>query len=306
MKTQRRHELQTNALADRIGAFLVWVESNYKTVLGIVVAAIVIVGLYFVLNRNSSAKLERGWNAYYQAAADQNIETMRELAEDHQGTPAGTWARLWVADELLNSGTEQQFQDRSQANDDLRKSVEAYEQVLTQRIDPFLAHRAKLGIARAYESLDQLEEARKYYGELADDDKLTAFIAPQAEKRLTDLERARTKEFYDWFSAQDPKPSIEGGAGQLPFSAPSFDSPLSNEPGTFGSSASKFPDSVDIPTSTDDGKAAAGDPSAADPAAAEQKASPEASSETPPESSEAEPAADAADTPATDPEPTTP
>lgn len=246
MKTQRRHELQTNALADRLGALLVWFEANYRTVLGIAVAALLIVGVYVSLNRYSAAKLERGWNAYYQAQTQQNIEAMRQVADENQGTAAGTWARLWVADELLRSGVEQQFQDRSQANDDLRKAAADYEQVISQRVDSLLIQRAKLGLARAYESLDQLEEARKVYRELA-----TGVFADQAEARLADLDRPQTKAFYDWFAAQDPRPSLERGSGRSPFSAPSFDSQLPDEPGTFGSGASAFPSTLDVPAATE-------------------------------------------------------
>lgn len=239
MKTKRRHELQTNALADRLGAMLIWVEERYKLAVGAAVLVAAAVVAYLALSRSTAEKTQTAWNEYFAAMASQNPDSMRKVAEDHSGTVAGTWARLWIADQDLRIGIDQLFRDRPQANDELRKAISSYELVLQQEIDSLLEQRARFGLARAYESLDRLDDARKAYQELADKSKWKPepLYAKQAEARLADLNLPRTKAFYDWFASQDPRPSLQGGAGELPFSTPSLDAPLPEEPGALGPSA---------------------------------------------------------------------
>jgi hypothetical protein len=169
----------------------------------------------------------------------QNPDSMRKVAENYPATDAGNWARLWLGDQDLRVGIEQLFQDRPQANDELRKAVFNYELVLQQNVDSLLAQRTKFGLARAYESLDRLDEARKIYEELANTAKWEPepLFATQAEARLANLNLPQTKAFYDWFASQDPKPSLQGGGDGFPFSTPNLDSPLPDEPGSLGPSA---------------------------------------------------------------------
>lgn len=292
MKNQRRHELQTNALADRLGGVTLWIEENYKPVLGVVVALAVIVGVYVYLTNSSSAKVQTSWNAYFAAVSEQNPDAMRKVAEDYPSQLAGTWARLWLGDQLLQQGVDQLFQDRAQANDELRKAIAEYEAVLAHRVEPMVAQRANLGLARSYESLDQLDEARKVYRDLVDVNKWPdALFAEQAQARLDDLDRPQTKEFYDWFASQDPKPSIEGSRGEVPLDALKFDSELPDDP---VSNDTETPLSGETPVPD----APAGEPTTSETPAADAPAS----SETPAAEAPAtdEPAADDAAAPATE------
>ena len=283
MKTTRRHELETNALADRLGGVMLWIEENYKTILGALVAIGVIVGVYVMLSRSSAAKSEKSWDSYYTAMSTQNADAMRDVAENFADTTAGQWARLWLGDQLLQNGIDQLFQDRAQANDELKKAITEYETVLKERTDPLLAQRADLGLARAYESLDKLDDARKIYRELADESKWPdAAFAKEAQARLNDLERPKIKEFYDWFAAQDPKPSLEGSSGGLPFTPPGMDSELPDEPPTVTSDAAKFGEKPSTPEATEQ-------PAGEEPAKTEEKA-PEGSAPAAVESTESAPA----------------
>ena len=61
MKTERRHELQTNELADWLGTTIQFIEANFRTVLGVIVALAVVVGAGFYLKSESATRRGQAW-----------------------------------------------------------------------------------------------------------------------------------------------------------------------------------------------------------------------------------------------------
>ena len=64
MKTERRHELQTNQLADWLGESLLFVERYTKAIIATVVALAVVVLATFYLNYQSSRRQAAVWERY--------------------------------------------------------------------------------------------------------------------------------------------------------------------------------------------------------------------------------------------------
>jgi tetratricopeptide (TPR) repeat protein len=127
-----------------------------------------------------------------------------------------------LADTQLAKGVEALFKDRAAARKALEESIDDYRAVL-QAAPPgsLLAERATFGLASAYESKDELDNARQHYRELLDRWPDGAFSG-LAKDRLADLDRKTTKEFYDWFARQSPKPEPPQGPG-VPGEKPPFD-----------------------------------------------------------------------------------
>jgi hypothetical protein len=210
MKTERRHELQTNELADWLGKGVELVEQNARAAIGVVVALAVILAVYYFMRADSNRKRVAGWDRYFQAMNNRDAAEMLSIAEAYPRSPVGAWARLTVADNQLVTGINQLFQNRAEANDQLRRAVANYEEVERSSVaanEPLLRQRALWGLARAYESLNQLDKARAGYRQLADSKQWQhPLFALEAKRRLASLESQPTREFYDWFARHEPTP----------------------------------------------------------------------------------------------------
>lgn len=235
MKTARRHELQTNELADWLGDVLKTAEQYSRAIIASVVAVAVIAGLYAYQRYQSAAREAQLWDSYFRAYDLGGAKEMADLAEKYGETLAGQWARLNLADTELAEGTSQLFEDRAKATESLGKAVDHYQRLRKSAREPALQERATLGLARAYESQGRLEQAREEYKQL-----LARWpngvYADFVQSRLADLERDSTKAFYDWFARQEKKSPVAGEPGtpghRLPFDPGS----LPAEPPDVGSS----------------------------------------------------------------------
>ena len=205
MKTERRHELATNDLADWIGDKLEELRPYSTAIWATVLAALVLVfaGVYW--SRKSDAQLEAGWDLYFQARTQDTVGELRELADGDPKSPAGLWARSTLGDRRLAEGVNLLFEERAEAQQALADAVEAYEYVLSNAPSKsLLAERATFGLGEAFESQNELDKARAQYEALKSNWPDGAFSA-EADRRLADLDRAATKSFYDWFAKQEPK-----------------------------------------------------------------------------------------------------
>jgi hypothetical protein len=226
MKTERRHELQTNVLADWLGDKIQTVKPYSRAVLGGLIALAVILGVYFYLSRQRAAVAAAGWDLYFKAweqvRTRDNTEDLSDLAQSptYRDTAAGMWARIALADHNYARGENHLFSDRAQAKQELKIAVDSYASVANQSEYPLLAQRALLGKARALESLDDQDAARKAYQALADE--ADGLYQNEAKKRLADLSQDATKQFYDWFALENPPPQSQFAPG-IPGMRPDFD-----------------------------------------------------------------------------------
>jgi hypothetical protein len=300
MKTERRHDLKTNELADWLGKSMVRVEENYKVGLGIVAVIILIVAVWAYLRNSTAQQMQESWTAFQRASTQGNANELTDVATRYSDLPAGACARMMLADTQLRAGTDQLFADRADANDQLRRAFENYQLVIDSNADltPIVKQRALLGLARAAESLNDLPRAREAYQQLADTNRWPqAFYSKEAQIRLDALTRNSTKEFYDWFAKQEPRPALSpAGDGASLFQ----ESTLPSEPASSPMSTAPF----------NTAPAATAPPSdAAPPAetpAAETPAAPEGAAPATPAAPPTEPAAPATEPaapPATEPTP---
>ena len=215
MKTERRHELETNTLAAALGRGIERVKPYSEAGVGILFAAALIFGVTLYLSSRARTQEEEGWDQYFEAMGENGTDTLVDVAEQFRGTPAGAWARLRVADVQFFRGSELLFRNRAEGNDQLRRAVDNYQAVLDQAESDMLQQRARFGLGQAHESLNELEKASAAYHALADFYPDSA-LRLLADRRLEDLEKQSTKQFYDWFASQDPGPVFEPDSGAMP------------------------------------------------------------------------------------------
>lgn len=235
MKTERRHELQTNVLSNWLGEQIEILQPYSRAITATILGAAVLVGVYFFFTRQAALVDQRAWDDYLNAINSPNIDSLEDVVSRYEKTTVGTWAHLRLADVKLNEGIKALFENRSEARANLRAAVENYQFVLDHTREDLLLERATFGLARAYESQNDLAKARELYKKLEEWEE-GVYVAA-ATKRLTDLGRKPTKLFYDWFDKQNPK-SLEDEPGEPGKKLPFDDSGLDDEP-TFGKKSSK-------------------------------------------------------------------
>jgi hypothetical protein len=234
MKAERRHELQHNEVADWLAKAIERAKPYSRAIVGVALAATVLLITYVVLSNRSETRQTSAWNQYYKAINAPSPEgvqaDLEAVAETHKKTVAGHWAQVALADLQLGEGINDFFRDKSAAKKKLASAIEHYGEVVSLAEDPLLVARARYGMARAQESLGKLDDARETYKQIVQAPGTNAYAAV-AKLRLDDLNRTSTEEFYAWFAEQEPVPassssSLPGTPGErLPFDTSSFGSP---------------------------------------------------------------------------------
>ncbi|HTU27514.1 MAG TPA: hypothetical protein VMF30_19045 [Pirellulales bacterium] len=222
MKTERRHELETNQLAHSLAHWVDAVRPFLNTILVLILAALVAIGIYTVAKSRSATANASAWNEYFAALGRIDGSTrlkLEDLGEAHGGTPVGWWALCTAADLGLNEATNQLFRDKMLAQDILRSAADHYQTVLGQTSDPTLIKRASFGLAQAHECLGQITHAEEEYEAIVNKWPGTP-VAKAAEKRAKDLKRPETRQFYDWFAKQDIGKRITPGSNQPGLKSP--------------------------------------------------------------------------------------
>ena len=260
MKTERRHELQKNQLADQL-SHGIEAARPYTRLLGAVLLAIVaLVGGYAAYSARQSHKLQQAWDQYFAAleqasqvsgptdpAIDKARNQLTDLAEKYAGTPVGYWSALVAAELELDRGEKLLLSDKPLAKDHLTRAVDQFRTVLSNAPQGPLPQRALFGLARAHESLGDLEKARDEYDKLAKQYP-TGPYAEVAKQRAEDLNRDETKKFYDWLASYQPSKSMSKEPG-IPGQKQDFSlDNLGSEPG------SRLPSVVDDALPSANGK----------------------------------------------------
>ncbi len=295
MKTERRHELQHNTLADIMSDVGENAKPYAKAILGVLLAGIVVFGTYLYLSKRSEAEEAASWDLTWQALSNpetgKQMEQLREAADKFPDKQAGLWAQLTLADLELNRGVAALFIERSVAQNELRTAVEDYQAVEKHGTHPLMRQHALFGIGRADESLIQLDDARAAYDKLIKDYPNGPYFN-RAKQRVENLASDSTKRWYDWFRDAEPTASGKGspvgkGSDDFPFAEPdNFKPPMagttSPDKSTPKPSETKSNDKATKPveakpaeTKSDskatDGKATEAKPAPSEPAGADAK-----------------------------------
>ena len=225
MKSERRHELQHNDLAE-------WTmrayqgAAPYRTLIIGVALLLAVGGIAWSFWRShSEAQAADAWNAVEIPQAiilypnpmlrvnpifvnPQYADAMLRASSANAGTPAGDWARLLAADSCLYLGQSAVLLSKDESNKFYNEALKRYQESVDATTDSMARERAMFGKARTLESLGQLKEATDAYQKLNNDfPKGTyKFIATQ---RLEELAKPDSVEFYKALVMYNPKPKKE-------------------------------------------------------------------------------------------------
>ncbi len=322
MKTERRHQLQTNQLADQLGKTIESTKPYLKWIgIGVAAAIVLVLTVTFISHRQNVAT-GNAWAEYIQALSETDRQlALQDVATVYPGTAAATWAELAKADLNLGQGCQSIYQNKEEAEKLLNEAIEGYKSIVgSSPRDTFTAQRAQFGLGTAYETLGRLKEAREAYEEVLKRGETTA-VARLAKEHLDLLKSDEVQAFYDWFVAQKSMPTgpgsglpnLPGDLGELPdfpdLSIPGVATPPLTFPGSDGATtpppaatdpATPPPTATDPaapPATTDPATPPPADKPADDKPAAEQPAPEKPAEEKPPAPPEG-PAAPGGDAPA--------
>jgi len=206
MKTQRRHELQTNQLADTIGMYLQKIRPYQKQMLYGLVAIAVLAGAVLYLSTQQQARAGASWEDYFSAMVEQRPEALEEVARMHEGSTAALWAQQSAGDIKLAMGTSLLYRDRKEAVKNLKDAEKEFLAVEQRGAGyPLLLQRARYGLAQVYESLSEIEKARDYYGKVTAAEPDSA-LGQLAQRRREQISGPAAERWFAWFERQEPKP----------------------------------------------------------------------------------------------------
>ena len=225
MKTEHRHELKANDLEQAT----LQVESFYERhaaslqwgIIG--VAFLIACGIYYW--RTTSALEAAAWNELSQS---QSADDYAQVASDFSGSKAASWAKLREANSYLETYLRDAFENREKANTDLKKAKEILEGLAKQSGPKEFKQQVLFGYARNLEmsSNGDVKPAIEAYENLIKEIPDTIFKR-EAEHRIRALKSPSAKDFYAFFSKQNPKPAAPpkpndakaGALGGDPFKA---------------------------------------------------------------------------------------
>lgn len=244
MKSEHRHELQTNDLSKLTQKGARFVEEHaMKITIVICVITVAIAGYRIYATQAASTQA----NAWYDFSTARTPDDFAALVDNERvkGTVAADWAVLMGAEGRLSQSIQGMFTDRENAVTELTSARDDFQKLVDNR-DGMIKQRAIFGMARAEESLGNLEAARAAYSELAGDAFNGSVYQKQSQERAEYLAKSGPQAFYAWFQKQNPKPAeppkpdsgsgLPGGnifaPGELPFgSGPdSLENPLRDLP----------------------------------------------------------------------------
>ena len=205
MKSERRHELRENDLADSVEQLSERLRPYVTPILSVAIGVLVLVFVGLFVSSRWEATRSESWDTCLSALVTGDQEGFREVILRYPGTPAAQWSELILADRNLSEATDLLFAKMNPENDVARERLEmaaaAYADVLSQRPTGMVAERATMGLAKARESLGDLDQARRGYEAVANEFPASP-MANLATEHAEDLAQDKTKVFYSWFAEQ--------------------------------------------------------------------------------------------------------
>ncbi|MFO0867940.1 MAG: hypothetical protein U0935_03255 [Pirellulales bacterium] len=218
MKSERRHELQTNRLADWVGHQFEKILPYSRAILGGVLGLAIIGVAYTIITHQQHTSAGKAWQAYLEAIMERDVDNqvadLEAVATRETGNAAGLWALQTQADLDLDRASRMLFSNRDEALKILDRAQKNYEKVEQEsQRNATLLERARYGLGQVYECQGSLDKAKSKYEQVAKAKSSPAYTK-LATRRLEMIGDPAVAEFYAWFEKQKPTPPPP--RGQLP------------------------------------------------------------------------------------------
>jgi hypothetical protein len=243
MKSAHRHELETNTLAHRLQGYIERYRPYASRIVGGLIALFLVILIVSYISGLSSSKQSQAWDTFNLslAANPPDLKLIHQTAQDYPGTSMQQLADVTWADSQVYVASRAYLTNRKASTEALDKAVSVYQGIVQSSKDEHLVNRVHLGLARAYEMQNKLDEAQSEYR------KVKGAYEQFAQKEAERLAKPEAKDTYAWLaSAPIPErkqaaPPASPGQGQE-LSPGDISLPGATSPGkTEGPSASADP-----------------------------------------------------------------
>jgi hypothetical protein len=189
----------TISLVDRIRPHLTMLAAA----VGVVFAGL---AAWTLVSSQRDAERAQAWDACLTAVASRDAARLGDVAARYPGSSAAVWSQILLADSALAEGGRLVLVDKTRGRERLQAAAELYAGVMGQKPAEMAAERAVFGLARARESLGELEAAKRGYEVLVAEHPASP-LRTLAESRAVALARPAAAGWYDWFESVDAKPA---------------------------------------------------------------------------------------------------
>ncbi len=232
---QKKQELQSNLLADRIEEFFISLKPYLKWFAAAIVV-LVVAGIAFGLRKQTADKIAAdSWTEFYFAGG--RPDQLDAIAQTYPGTQGALWAQQTGSDSLMARALSSVYLDRNLSDELFTQAAKGYQEVLAQTTDPLLTSRATLGLAQALDSQGKSAEALVQYKRLLSTPGVYEGLVEDVKRRIEFIESEDGKAFFTWFQANRPAAptpvNVPGNLKNLPgmpdlqFTTPGNTTPLS-------------------------------------------------------------------------------
>ncbi len=219
MKTERRHELDTNDLAVRLTHGIEAMKPHATKIVVGIVAVVALVVVAVVVQRQNTAQNEEAWTEFILASTGNtvSIEDLESLSKNEKFKNAlGPFASLAAADQHYQKGINQLVINREVAGEHLEIAAKIYQEIKSDPNNTMIADRAAYCLALTLEAQGNIKEAIKQF------EKAPGAWEEFGKARAKQLSKPSSQEFYTWFAtAELPSPFASGIDGlpssHLPF-----------------------------------------------------------------------------------------
>jgi tetratricopeptide (TPR) repeat protein len=218
MKSEHRHDLETNALAKRLDALLHQFRPYASTIAGVVVVLVVVMFIWSYWSGSALGRRDAAWDLFNRSisGANPDLEQLRLAGQEYPGTAMQEMADVTWADGQVWLAARDYIYNRPAALEALSRAIGAYDTVLRTSDDDRLVNRAQLGLARAYEMQGDLNQAREAYL------KVRGGYEEYAKLQAERLAEPETKETYAWLATARPPVSRPPAGPGTPGERPDF------------------------------------------------------------------------------------
>lgn len=216
MKTERRHELQKNDLADVLGHEIEFIRPYFKTILAVLIAIVAVVFTIAFLSNQRATKNAAAWGQFFDAIAEGDPELIEKFADNHASTRAGMWARLQAANQKLADGSRLMFEDRKEAEVSLDQARKDFQTLIDQSsAERDIKRRARFGLAQTYVAMNDPESALPILEEIVKEDEADP-VGKAAAEHLAQVKRLSEAQWFAWFDKHKPTPLPDFSSGRSP------------------------------------------------------------------------------------------
>ena len=222
MKSERRHDLETNELAIRMQEWIDRLKPYASQIAIVLVGVLLLAYIATSLGGANIQKEEEAWTEFMLASysTDPELRGMKLLAENEEfsKTAVPEWAYLAWANRQVLLSSQSYLADRANSLKRLETVQQVFQNLADNASSPQVQDRARFALAQVLEMLGMVDDAKSAYERVKGD------LSPLAEARVEELSEPESAQAVEWLATTElPMQTPASTAGALSGTKPDFE-----------------------------------------------------------------------------------